>query len=84
MNRSSLHARSAGLGALAATAVLLALAAARPQADPATKWETRIVLDVEQDEAADLLKDGWEFVGYLGVSKRGANTDETLWRRPDR
>lgn len=83
MPRTKLHAPSLLLGALASSLALVTIAAGPASVTPPEKWEHKIVLDVEEDDVDELAKDGWEFVGYLGVSKRGANTDETLWRRAD-
>jgi hypothetical protein len=38
---------------------------------------------VDEDMVGELAADGWEFVGYLGQSRKGTSSDETLWRKPE-
>ena len=83
MRRLELHAPSLVLGILSTALVGTTLASTPAPTQDDEKWEHQILLDVQEDDLEDLAKDGWEFAGYLGVSKRGANTDETLWRRVD-
>lgn len=69
------------LAGAALTAVLGLCMAQQPPA-PAG-FEYSIHLDVDEDMLTELSADGWEFVGYLGQSRKGASSDETLWRKPE-
>lgn len=68
-------------GALLALVAFVTMAQ-KPTDDPAS-YEYQILIDVEGDELKGLAKEGWEYVGYLGESKKGAGSDESLWRRLD-
>ena len=79
--RRTLHARSLLIGLAASAGLVLVLAALPPQGPDQAGWSYQILLDVEDKQLQELSDGGWEFAGYLGVSKRGSNTDETLWRK---
>jgi hypothetical protein len=48
---------------------------------PQSNAHYRIVDDVRAAELEKLADEGWEFEGYLGRGVKGADNDETLWRR---
>lgn len=80
MRKFTIQPGSALLGALLAATVLLSMS---QKAAEETKYEYQIIIDVEEDAIGSMAKKGWEFVGYLGQSKKGAGADETLWRRAE-
>jgi len=82
MNTATLRPRSIVIGIALGSLAVLALGFAAPQAAGPVDLEYRIAVDVEAKDLEELAKDGWEYAGYLGVSVRGENSDETLWRRP--
>lgn len=69
-----------------ATCALLALAA-KPQdakaqdANAQQAWKYKIVIDISEKEANELAEEGWEYGGYLGESKLGTGSDESIWRQ---
>ena len=77
MTLAMLRPRTLALGFALGSLATLALAFAPPRAD----YEYQVLVDAEAKVITGLTKDGWEYVGYLGTSVRGANADETLWRR---
>lgn len=76
-----LHPRSLLLGFAVAVLAFVTLGQKAPEKE--TKWEYQVVLDVDDDDVAELSKDGWSYVGYLGTGIQGTGSDETLWRRAD-
>ena len=82
MTLATLRPRSLVLGFALGAIATLALSFAAPQAAGPADMEYKIVIDVEVKDIEGMAKDDWEFVGYLGVSMRGENSDETLWSRP--
>jgi hypothetical protein len=79
MKSITLHPGSLVAGAVFALLLLVAMGQ-KPVAGDA--WEYQVVTDVDDKDAAKLAEEEWSYVGYLGVSKLGSGTDETLWRRP--
>jgi hypothetical protein len=82
MTTSALRSRTLVPGFALGVLAVLALGFAAPRAAGPADLEYKIVVDPTEKEIQELAKDGWEYAGYLGVSIRGANADETLWRRP--
>lgn len=82
MTRATLGPRTLVLGFALGGIATLALGTATPRAGVPADMVYRIEIDVTEKAINEMTKDGWEFVGYLGVSIRGDNADETLWRRP--
>ncbi|HVS18646.1 MAG TPA: hypothetical protein VMT18_08615 [Planctomycetota bacterium] len=82
MTPATLRPRSLVLGFALGSIATLALAFAAPRAAGPADMEHKIVVDIESKDIDEMAKDGWEYAGYLGVSVRGENADETLWRRP--
>jgi len=78
--RLKLHLPSFLAGAGLAAGALLVASVSPPQGGTA-KTEYKIVTDAEAEDIGRLAKEGWEYVGYLGTSKRGASIDEVLWRK---
>ncbi|MBL8858948.1 MAG: hypothetical protein JNL28_10615 [Planctomycetes bacterium] len=67
--------------ACAFVAVLFLAMSQKPAAATAT-FEYKIGVDLDDGDIKKLASEGWEYVGYLGTSPRGASTDETHWKRP--
>jgi len=65
----------------AGCASLMFLSMAQNSTPAPLSWNYKIVEDVKAKDLEDLAARGWEFVGYLGQSTKGAGTDETLWRQ---
>lgn len=71
------------LSFLAGSAVILLALVTMGQKPAAPEaWEYRIVIDVDEAGVDKLHRDGFVFEGYLGSSKLGSGSDETLWKRP--
>jgi len=81
MTLAALRTRSLALGFALGGLVTFALGFSAPRAAAPADWDYQVEVDVDAKNIKELTKDGWEFVGYLGTSVRGANADETLWRR---
>jgi len=81
MTLASQRTRTLALGFALGALATLALGFAAPRPATPADWEYQVLVDVDAKDITSMTKDGWEFVGYLGTSVRGANADETLWRR---
>lgn len=81
MTHATQRNRTLALGFALGSLVTLALGFAAPRTATRADYEYKIMVDIESKDIDSMAKDDWEYVGYMGVSIRGANADETLWRR---
>ena len=82
MRQISFQPASLGLGAVLALTAVVSMSLRPTEVDP-DDYEYQILIDIEEGDIPALAKKGWEYVGYLGQSKKGTGSDETLWRRID-
>ena len=75
-----LHPFSLCVGCVFAAVVFFAMSQ-KPAAGKAG-FDYKVQVDLDDSDIAKLAADGWEYVGYLGTSSKGASMDETLWKRP--